>query len=228
MLLPYISQAGHIGILLVVLSVISVAIILERAYFFIRHVRRLAASRRDKLFEALQQGNEGEVDTLLKKGNCPEFRCFSHVWDRRHQKISEGEMLDFAVNSESQNMGSFFWLLQLIGSTAPMFGILGTVVGIISSFSSFKADSGAPDPNAMVGGISQAMLTTAMGLIVALTGLVAHAIFVNWRHTRMLAAEEFAVQGWQRWQQRGASPPPAPAKPPPADDDESEEEREEQ
>ncbi|MGL4867671.1 MAG: MotA/TolQ/ExbB proton channel family protein, partial [Cetobacterium sp.] len=60
--------------------------------------------------------------------------------------------------------------------TSPMIGLLGTVTGMIEAFGKI-AVSGAGDPNAVAGGISQALLTTAAGLIIAIPSIIAYNIF---------------------------------------------------
>ena len=68
------------------------------------------------------------------------------------------------------------YILGIIAYTAPMIGLLGTVTGMIEAFGKI-AVSGTGDPNAIAGGISQALLTTAGGLIIAIPSIIAYNIF---------------------------------------------------
>lgn len=68
------------------------------------------------------------------------------------------------------------WILGICISAAPQLGLLGTIVGMIKSFGALSA---AGDPTLVAGGISEALYTTAFGLLVAIPVLVFHVYFVN-------------------------------------------------
>lgn len=73
-------------------------------------------------------------------------------------------------------MRSYFRPLELVGSLAPLLGLLGTVLGMIDVFSQLAASGGAADPAMLSGGIWEALLTTAIGLIVAVPAV----LMLNW------------------------------------------------
>ena len=64
-------------------------------------------------------------------------------------------------------------VLNTIGNVAPLMGLLGTIIGMITAFEAI-AVAGTGDPQVVAGGISQALVTTATGLIVAIPTIVAH------------------------------------------------------
>ena len=68
-------------------------------------------------------------------------------------------------------MGKHLPIINTIGNIAPLIGLLGTITGMIVAFESIAA-SGAGDPKVVAGGISQALVTTATGLIVAIPSIV--------------------------------------------------------
>ncbi|MFC1754277.1 MotA/TolQ/ExbB proton channel family protein [Thermoproteota archaeon] len=68
------------------------------------------------------------------------------------------------------------WILSLIGHVAPLLGLLGTMTGLIRSFKAIEAVGGAADVTMLAGGIWEAMLTTVMGLIVAIIAFSLHKI----------------------------------------------------
>lgn len=65
--------------------------------------------------------------------------------------------------------------LELIAQLSPLLGLLGTVLGMIAAFQQLSTSGSQPDPSVLSGGIWQALLTTAAGLIVAIPALFAHA-----------------------------------------------------
>jgi biopolymer transport protein ExbB len=67
------------------------------------------------------------------------------------------------------------FLLEIVVGAAPLLGLLGTVTGLVRVFSGMPADSGVPDPGAFSEGIAMALLTTIIGLAIAIPSLVGHA-----------------------------------------------------
>jgi biopolymer transport protein ExbB len=84
------------------------------------------------------------------------------------------------LDAAERNMARGMVLLDTVVTVAPMLGILGTVLGIIDSFELLSADA-RPDPLAVSGGIAQALITTAIGLVVALSTILPY----NWFRARI-------------------------------------------
>lgn len=78
--------------------------------------------------------------------------------------------LDEAVMRETSQLESFLWAVKVVSGVAPLLGLLGTVMGMIRTFQSITL-FGTGDPKRMAGGISEALVTTMLGLIVAITVL---------------------------------------------------------
>jgi biopolymer transport protein ExbB len=79
-------------------------------------------------------------------------------------------------NEEAAAMGRGLRLLELVGMIAPLLGLLGTVLGMIQSFRSLELAAGSANASILAGGIWQALLTTAAGLVVAIPALVGATI----------------------------------------------------
>ena len=69
--------------------------------------------------------------------------------------------------------------LSLIGNIAPMLGLFGTVTGMIKAFNTIAALGSAVSPSDLAGGISQALVTTFLGLFVAIPSMIAYFLFRN-------------------------------------------------
>jgi biopolymer transport protein ExbB len=82
-----------------------------------------------------------------------------------------------AVESQRPRLERFMSMLSTIITAAPLLGILGTVIGIISSFEVLSDQAAATDPRQVSAGIAEALLTTAAGLIVALVVLFPYNAF---------------------------------------------------
>lgn len=80
---------------------------------------------------------------------------------------------------ESMKLDHRLSYLALIGTISPMIGLFGTVHGMIDSFSTIALAGGAPDPNELAGGISRALMTTLVGLAIAIPAIAAYNILRN-------------------------------------------------
>jgi len=86
--------------------------------------------------------------------------------------------LDEVVLRESSQLERFLWLVKTVSVIAPLMGLLGTVTGMIQTFQAITL-FGAGDPKMMAGGISEALVTTMLGLIVAIPLVLLHATLAN-------------------------------------------------
>ncbi|TWX71673.1 MotA/TolQ/ExbB proton channel family protein [Colwellia demingiae] len=100
----------------------------------------------------------------------------------------EGVMEQYATN-KIEHMRSGLKTLEVISMTAPLLGLLGTVLGMINAFDQLKNSGMQVDPSVLSAGISQALLTTAAGLIVALPALSLWHLF-----ERMLAKAQRQIE----------------------------------
>jgi biopolymer transport protein ExbB len=87
-------------------------------------------------------------------------------------------MLDEVVLRESSKLESLVWLVRIVSVVAPLMGLLGTVTGMIRTFQSITL-FGAGDPRMMAGGISEALVTTMLGLVTAIPLVLLHAALAN-------------------------------------------------
>ena len=86
--------------------------------------------------------------------------------------------LDEAVMRESSQLERFIWLVKVVGVVAPLLGLLGTVTGMIRTFQAITL-FGAGDPRMMAGGISEALVTTMLGLFTAIPLVLLHAALAS-------------------------------------------------
>jgi biopolymer transport protein ExbB len=163
-------------------SLLSVTICLERTLFWLRH--REAATLRliDRIVRLARAGDwsgaaaRAEVDrTVLGRFARSMIRDEEPGW-RAKPHISGADAAQ-AIESVRSATERFAATLSAIITAAPMLGILGTVMGIISSFRLLGSEGPISDPVSVAGGIAEALITTAFGLIVALVTLFPYTIF---------------------------------------------------
>jgi len=159
---------------LLLLSVTSLTISIERVVFWWRVARRRDEEAVEKMFHLTETGDfEGAA------GAGSESRDMSVeilVSGLEHRNYGLSETMLVAAEEEIAGMKRGLNVLDTIITMAPLLGILGTVLGIIESFDLLGA-AGIENPKAVTGGIAQALLTTAAGLSVALLTLITNNYF---------------------------------------------------
>ncbi len=89
-------------------------------------------------------------------------------------KTKNDEKLKFYLLEEFRKSERLLPSLEIISQVSPLIGLLGTVIGMIDSFNELELGGSLVDPSILAGGIWTALLTTAMGLIVAIPALICH------------------------------------------------------
>jgi biopolymer transport protein ExbB len=192
-LISFLVQGGVVLIPILALSVIAVALIVQKSVFFI-HNRNCVEDLGTYVVESLRSGKAKLVILELEQMSCPEARVLLAGMQAR--KAGQSHEL-ISLHMESQAMRSadelekFVPYLASIANLATLLGLLGTVTGMIVSFLNLKV-SGVSDPALLAGGISQALITTAAGLTVAIPSLLFFHIFRQ-KVNRTLARIEIAA-----------------------------------
>ncbi len=188
----YVSEAGVIGYILVLLSLISIGVVFERLLFWWGQERAPTGEEQNQLVRSFSSEVPERLLAKLKKRRSPEARALAYLLEHRRSK--DQGVLEVALSREvavtDQNLG----ILEVIAGMAPMLGILGTVIGIIQAFGGMAGSS--PDTAIMVTGISVSMLTTAIGLTVALISLVPHFVLSSKAHRRQTRLAELLQECW--------------------------------
>ena len=98
----------------------------------------------------------------------------------RHQERETLEtVIVHATEEQVRGLAKYLQALATIGNIAPLLGLLGTVIGMIKAFMVIQEMGGKVNAAVLAGGIWEAMLTTALGLAVALPTIVAHSYLVS-------------------------------------------------
>ena len=168
-----IERGGFVMWPLLIVSVISVAITLERLWFWGRLNSGRETARIRKLLRALRNGDRTRAEECLEEPGG--------VYDQLARKmLEEGPDDAIALETIEDLRGvteRFRVVLSTIFTASPMHGILGTVTGIIQSFELLGGARTIVDPRDVSGGIAEALITTAAGLIIALGTLFPYMIF---------------------------------------------------
>ena len=166
---------------LAILSLLSVAVMIERARFYTRH--RIDAHRlRSHLIDWLDRG---EVDDALSELQAGRQSMEANVLAYGFQNRERGpraveELMAGALARERSRYERFLAFLGTLGNNAPFIGLFGTVLGVINAFDGLRgldvSDTEAAGA-AVMGPIAEALIATAAGLLVAIPAVVAFNIF---------------------------------------------------
>ena len=174
MLWIYFQKGGVIMYPILICSVVALMIIIERIVT-LGKVKKETAFIFNKVFEKIKENKFAEALNICEERkdliSAKIIKAALANTGKTHQEIQEA--LDDAGDRELSKLERFLPSLGTIISVSPMLGLLGTVTGMIKS-SNVLAKLGTGDPLKLIGGISEALVTTAFGLIVAIPALIAY------------------------------------------------------
>lgn len=179
-LLRFFEDGGVVMWPLLGMSVLSVALSLERAWFWSRtHSKRRATVLRSILRRVREGDLAGAMD--IAESDASIYGVFASTMIADARKRADPAAIEAhgmeLVERVRPRIERFSTVLSTIVTAAPMLGILGTVTGIIQSFQLLGNERGVTDPTLVAGGIAEALYTTVFGLVVALVTLFPYVAF---------------------------------------------------
>jgi len=183
-------RGGPVMIPLLGCSLIALTVVLERALFWAREDLRRDPSLVDRVMELCREGDwEGVRRAVAGSGDYVVRILVSGIL---HRDFSMGKAMETAAADEVQRMRRYLTVLDTMITVAPLLGIFGTVLGIISSFD-LLGQAGIEDPRAVTGGIAQALITTASGLGIAILSVFPYNYFNARAENAVLVIEKYAT-----------------------------------
>lgn len=165
--------------ILLVLSVLSIGMILER-FFALRKVSAESKKVRTQIRRALETNSPEDVENIARDINSVEGRAAGYAM--KHMKDSGSRGLEEVFNTyaltERPELEKFLGFLATVGSNAVYVGLFGTVLGIMKAFNDLAT---APDAGqqTVMAGISMALVATAAGLFVAIPAVISYNVFTK-------------------------------------------------
>jgi len=164
-IIELLHKGGPVIWVLAAYSSIGLAIVFERYFLFLRQ-RRLPENISRQLNCLLDQPDAWEQIAKLKG---PEAHVIQAIIEADRQGVKDLQNVGTRVCAqERQRLDFGLPTLGILGSTAPLLGLLGTITGMIKAFMVIEAAGGKVDAQALAGGIWEAMITTGVGLAVAI------------------------------------------------------------
>ncbi len=202
-----VQSGGMVGYCILLMSLVATALVIEH----------FLSIRRETL---LPRQLEADLEQAITAGDLPRARDLC---------ASDGSLLARIVDTGLANANSMFGFLDMqnamqevserhvgalyrkleylsfIATTAPMLGLLGTVTGMIASFNTISLTEGAASPAQLAGGISEALVTTCMGLILAIPATFFVSLFRNRVETYVAEAESVVERLMGRFRSASAA-----------------------
>jgi biopolymer transport protein ExbB len=168
-LLELFKKGGPVMWPLLLTSVIALTVVIERIFFILREKKKRQAEKVEKILSLVE---DGEIDAAVTEGrSSQDFVARTLVYGLMNYEKSFSEALLRAANRELKRFNQGIAVLDTIITLAPLLGLLGTVTGMIRSFS-LLGGSGIEAPTVITGGIAEALIATAFGLTIAIIALI--------------------------------------------------------
>jgi len=184
-MLKYLIDGGIFMWVILLASISGLAVIIEKMYTFLSKEKKLSEIEKNQLYKALRTGNKEEILKLCKDKNDSVSKSVTKIvsnmdinfdqLDNSHRQVIEG-IISESLLEQTTELEKGMSLLGTVVNAAPQLGLLGTVTGMIAAFSALTRN-GTSTAKIVAGGISEALYTTAFGLIVAIPALVFYNYF---------------------------------------------------
>jgi biopolymer transport protein ExbB/biopolymer transport protein TolQ len=182
MIVKYLLKVAMLGsawvmYVLLGLSVASIAVMVERWWFF-RKRGTGGEEICDALCDVLEQGDRDEAEGMLRRHESIEAEVLlaSLRWAAGGpEALAAG--IDGEMTKRRRELESGMTLLGTLGNNAPFVGLLGTVIGVIVAFADLAEGSSKVQMDKVMGGIAEALVATGVGLFVAIPAVVAYNVY---------------------------------------------------
>src|ERR1044071_3005319 len=184
--IDYFLKGGPIMYPILVVAIVAVCVVGERAFWWLRLGMRRDPERLEKVLAAMENGDFKAASGLAKDSDDPVVRM---IWPGlNHYELSSLQgAVQVAAGVELQKAGRFLTVMDTLVTLAPLLGLLGTVSGIFRTFLSIGSAELAVEK--VTGGIGEALIATMCGLAIAILALIPFNYF-----TRKLAQLHFELE----------------------------------
>lgn len=187
MMLEILTKGGWIMLPLAICSIVVVTVSIERLLFF-RKVE--AVDRADKVIALINKGQMNEANTMVEGFQSPLLQVLAAGIAHRQNST---KAMETATIAEVVTMKEGLPILDTIITLSPLLGLLGTIVGMINSFQVMSV-AGMGQPHAVTGGIAEALIATATGIVIAVVTLIPYNYFLARIDREIATIERYATR----------------------------------
>jgi len=177
---------------IIAMSIFGLFIVIERTVFFL-----VELPKRRAMMQTLLNGTNPDCDNPDRDNpDCESDTFFMQIAASIKSGRFEDELIEIQVEKEVANAARFLSGLAVVVQSSPLLGLLGTVVGMVAAFVQIETLGEMVMPSDLAGGIWEALLTTAAGLIVAVPAGIAYTIFQSQaaRYERWLLGNIYQIK----------------------------------
>lgn len=175
--------SGGLIPLMALLLVVTIAVIIERLWFFNRVLSAGRAIEHDVQLVGYQQVDDLRAVAKHYTGTVQAAVLDTALATRAEDADTMDRQIDETIMWQVPKLDRFMWVLDTAVTLGPLLGLFGTIIGMIESFG-VLGTSGTSNPTAVTGGIAHALVATAGGLFIAIIAIV----FLNYFNKRLRLA----------------------------------------
>jgi biopolymer transport protein ExbB len=164
----FFGKGGPVMWPLLACAVVGVAVLGERIFWWARESGRRDLPKREEVLAALENSEVDRARQLSQGSEDPVIRMINRGLNHEHTSIPSA--LQMAAGIELERAGRFLNVMDTLVTLAPLLGLLGTVTGLMRAF--LKIGDAELSVTAVTGGIGEALIATACGLLIAIIALV--------------------------------------------------------
>lgn len=184
-----VHAGGAIAYVIVGLGLLAMILMLIRGLMLF-----LAGKVDNEIVDSIKNGEITELELKLVKKNTPFSRVITKTLLAFNKTLEEREnVIEESILGELNFLDKFGAVILVMAAVAPLLGLLGTVTGMISTFD-IITEFGTGDPKMLSSGISEALITTKLGLIVAIPTLLVGNLFSGWSNKIKIMLEREALR----------------------------------
>ena len=188
------TSGGFVMWPLLIFSITSLACILERLYYW-KVIDWHNRNTLKVIIEKFLNPQNDSIKFLKRNKNYPLAKIIIRASDYRNQDSESFHLaLIYAIQSSIKGIKKFDNLFSTIITTSPLLGLLGTILGLIKSFALLDLGKGDINSVGVTGGISEALISTAAGLIVAIFTLLFANYFKSQSNNHISLIQEYAAK----------------------------------
>jgi biopolymer transport protein ExbB len=194
LLFEILNKGGWVMYPLLACSLLAVAIILERFIWGPNRSRVIPDALLREVYSLIEGKRLQELVGVCRANTSPIARIILTALQYRKRPRSELlDLLEVAGRNEALRLQRPLGALGTIAAVSPLLGLLGTVLGMIKTFQVIELE-GVGNAAALAGGISEALITTAAGLTIAIPTLVFHRFFAQKTKRLIIEMETISIQ----------------------------------
>jgi biopolymer transport protein ExbB len=189
----FVKSGGWLMLPIILCSIVALGIVIER-FLVLQRKKVMPDHLMRQILQLHQENRLDKADLGKLRSSSPLGRILAAgLVNREHSKEVMKESIEEVGRQVVHDLDRYLNTLGTIASISPLLGLLGTVIGMIKVFSVIVT-AGVGDPGVLAGGISEALITTATGLSVAIPSLMFHRYFSGLIDRLVLGMEEQALK----------------------------------